>query len=459
MNKQYDAIIIGTGQAGVPLAKDLAAAGKKVAVFERKRFGGTCPNVGGVPSKTFHASAKMLYDTKRAAEYGVVVQGLIKSDLKAIVARKNAIIAPIKKREDKFKALKHIDFYNQHARFSGTQSISANGTILTAKFFFINVGARPRIPSYAYKVDFLTSTTILDLEMVPEHLIIIGAGSIGLEFGQMFARFGSKVTIVEMGSRIVPREHEDVSIAVQQVLQAEGIIFRLNAECIDCNTSKNQIEVHLHCSGSEKDRLTGTHILFATGRQPNTDDLGLEKAGIERNDNGYIKVNDLLETNVKNIWALGDCNGKGGFTHTAYHDYQIVKDQLLGNGKRKASDRIPCWSLFIDPPLAHIGLSKKEALAAIERDNFLLAQLPMEHVTRTIEKGDTRGFMEIIVHKKTKKILGATLFGVGADEVIHAVLQNMYCKGTFEELRDAVHIHPTVSEFLPTLMETLKPLE
>ncbi len=459
MNKQYDTIIIGTGQAGVPLAKDLAAAGRKVAVFERKRFGGTCPNVGCVPSKAFNASAKMLYDAKKAAEYGVVVQGSIKADLKAIVARKNDIIAPVKKKKDKFKALKNIDFYNQHARFSGTQSISTNGTILTAKFFFINVGARPRIPSYAYKVDFLTSTTILDLETLPKHLIIIGAGAIGLEFGQMFARFGSKVTIVEMGSRILPREHQWVSTEVQQVLEKEGIIFRLNAECIDCNTNKNQIEVHLHCSEVEKDRLTGTHILFATGRQPNTDDLGLEKAGIERNDYGYIKVNDLLETNVKNIWALGDCNGKGGFTHTAYHDYQIVKDQLLGNGKRKASDRIPCWSLFIDPPLARIGLSKKEALAAIERDSFLLARLPMTRVSRAIEKGDTCGFMEIIVHKKTKKILGATLFGVGADEVIHVVLQNMYCKGTYEELRDAVHIHPTVAEFLPTLMEKLKPLK
>ncbi|MBP2833776.1 mercuric reductase [Aquimarina sp. U1-2] len=459
MNKQYDVIIIGTGQAGVPLARDLVAAGKTVAVIERKRFGGTCPNVGCVPSKTLHASAKAIYDARNAVEFGITIQGTIKADLEAIVARKNTIIAPITKRENKFKALKNIDYYNQHARFSGTRSISVNSTILTAKFFFINVGARPRIPSYAHKVDFLTSTSILDLEMVPEHLIIIGAGAIGLEFGQMFARFGSKVTIVEMSSRILPREHEDVGSAVKQVLEAEGIIFRVNAECIDCNTNTNKIEVHLHCSKAEKDQLTGTHILFATGRQPNTDDLGLEKAGIKSNDNGYIDVNDFLETNVNNIWALGDCNGKGGFTHTAYHDYQIAKEQLLGNGKQKASDRISCWSLFIDPPLAQVGLSKKEALAHAEKADFLIAQMPMKHVARAIEKGDTRGFMEIIVHKQTKKILGATLFGIGADEVIHAVLQNMYCKGTFEDLRDAVHIHPTVAEYLPTLMEKSKPLK
>jgi pyruvate/2-oxoglutarate dehydrogenase complex dihydrolipoamide dehydrogenase (E3) component len=330
--------------------------------------------------------------------------------------------------------------------------------LLEAEKIFINVGGRAFVPPFSgiKEGDYLTNSSMVEMDVLPEHLIIIGGSYIGLEFGQMYRRFGSQVTIVERASRLIQREDEDISEAVQEILEKEGIQIRLEAECIDAEKDGDQIRVRLDCEEGARE-VTGSHLLLAVGRVPNTDDLGLEKAGIEMNERGYIEVDDQLRTNVPGVWALGDCNGKGAFTHTSYNDYEIVAANLLDDDPRRVSDRILAYALYIDPPLGRAG--KTEAEVKQSGQKALMATRPMTRVSRAVEKSETQGFMKILVDADSKEILGAAILGIGGDEIIHSILDVMYAKAPYTVIQRAVHIHPTVTELIPTMLGDLKPLE
>jgi pyruvate/2-oxoglutarate dehydrogenase complex dihydrolipoamide dehydrogenase (E3) component len=457
--KKYDAIVIGTGQAGPALAARLSAADMKVAVIERERFGGTCVNTGCIPTKTLIASAYAAYLARRAGDYGVTVGGAIGVDMKRVKARKDEISGRSNKGvEDWMRGLKNGMVYHGHARFEGPRAVSVNGETLEAEKIFINVGGRALIPQMPglSEIPYLTNSSMMDVDFLPEHLIIIGGSYIGLEFAQMYRRFGAQVTVVEMGSRLISREDEDISDAIRQILADEGIDIRLNAKCISAHKTADGVEVGLDCAEPSR-QVRGSHLLLAVGRIPNTHDLGLDKAGVETDSAAYIKVDDQLRTNVPGIWALGDCNRKGAFTHTSYNDYEIVAANLLDNDPRKVSDRIMTYGLFIDPPLGRVGMSETEARKSGRK--ALIATRPMSRVGRAVEKGETRGFMKVLVDAESRQILGAAILGVSGDEVIHVLLDVMYAKAPYTTISRAMHIHPTVSELLPTLLQDLKPLQ
>lgn len=458
MTVRFDAIVIGTGQAGPPLAARLSEAGMKVAVIERKLFGGTCVNTGCIPTKTLVASAYAAHLARRAADYGVAIAGPIDVDMKRVKARKDEVSGrSMQSVENWMRGLSNGRVYRGQARFESARTVRVNDELLEADKIFINVGARALVPPMPGldQVRYLTNSSMMDMDFLPQQLIIIGGSYIGLEFGQMYRRFGAEVTIVEKAPRVIAREDEDVSQAIQEILEGEGIRLRLNAECISVHKKDDAIAVGLDCAEASRE-VTGSHLLLAVGRVPNTDDLALDKAGVETDSAGYIKVDDQLRTSVSGIWALGDCNRKGAFTHTSYNDYEIVAANLLDGDARKVSDRIMTYALFIDPPLGRAGMTEAEVRASGRK--ALVATRPMTRVSRAVEKGETQGFMKVIVDAETKEILGAAILGVTGDEVVHLLLDIMYAKAPYTTVSRAMHIHPTVSELIPTLLQELRPM-
>jgi pyruvate/2-oxoglutarate dehydrogenase complex dihydrolipoamide dehydrogenase (E3) component len=455
---KFDAIIIGAGQAGPSLASRLTDAGQTVAYVERKLFGGTCVNTGCTPTKAMVASAYAAHVARRGSEYGVSVGAEVSVDLKAVVARRDSIVA--KSRDGLEKSLRQnklVTVYMGTASFESPTTVRVGEDLLEATQIFLNVGGRAVVPDLPgiHDVPFLDNTSLLAMDTLPEHLVIIGGSYIGIEFGQMYRRFGSKVTIVEKGPRLVGHEDEDVSACVQSILEAEGITIRTSAECIHLAPDKNGVSVGTNCE-IDPAPIVGSHVLLAVGRTPNTQDLGLDKAGIAIDKHGYITVDDECRTNVPGIFAMGDCNGRGAFTHTAYNDYEIVAANLLDNDPRRITDRIPCYAMYCDPPLGRIGITEAEARKSGR--STLMATRPMTRVNRALEKGESLGFMKVLVDAETKLILGASLLGVGCDEAIHCLLDVMYAKAPYTTISRAVHIHPTVSELIPTLLQSLEPL-
>ena len=459
MGTTYDAVIIGTGQAGPSLAVRLANAGMKVAIVERKLFGGTCVNTGCIPTKALVANARAAHIARRLAEYGVMIDSSVTVDMKKVKARKDAIVRRSNEGVEKWlKSTEKLTVYEGPARFEDSHRVRIGDELLEADKLFINVGARastPPLPGLD-QVRYLTNSNMMDVDFLPEHLIIVGGSYVGLEFGQMYRRFGSEVTIVEMGPRLIQREDEDTSEAIREILENESIHIRLDAECIALEKQDDKVAVDLNCSTGEK-KVIGSHLLLAVGRVPNTDDLGLENTGVIVDQRGYIQVDDQLRTNVSGIYALGDCNWRGAFTHTSYNDYEIVAANLLDNDPRRVSDRITAYALYTDPPLGRAGMTEAQVKKSARK--ALVATRPMSRIGRAVEKGETQGFMKILVDAETKEILGASLLGIECDEVIHSILDVMYAKAPYTVIQRAMHIHPTVSELILTMLGELKPLD
>ena len=458
MRASFDAIVIGTGQAGPALAARLAAAGRKVAVIERHKFGGTCVNDGCTPTKTLIASAYAARIAARAAEYGVRIEGAARVDMARVKARKDAVVADSAGSVEKWmRGLENARVYRGHARFTDPRSIEVDGKALSAAQIFIDVGGRPLIPNMPGidAVPYLTNVSMMDVDFVPEHLVVVGGSYVGLEFAQAFRRFGARVTVVEMGPRLIGREDEDVSQAVREFLEAEGVAVRLGAQCLSLEKTQSGVAVGVQCDEGAPD-VHGSHVLLAVGRVPNTDDLGLEAAGIATDKRGFIEVDEELRTTNPSVWALGDCNGKGAFTHTAYNDFEIVADNLLNGARRKWTERIPVYALYTDPPLGRVGMSEAE----IRQKNIkaMVGKRPMSRVARAVEKGETAGFLKIHVEQGSQRILGAALLGTSADESVHSLIDLVYAKTPYPEFQRRVRIHPNVSELLPFVLEDLAPL-
>ena len=461
MADAFDAIIIGTGQAGPFLAARFASAGMRVAIMERKLFGGTCVNTGCIPTKTMVASAYAAHLARRAAEFGVGT-GPVTVDMKRVKARKDEISGKSRTGvESSLRNTPNVTVYHGSARFESANEVSVGEARLTANRIFINVGGRAIIPDLPglSEVEYLTNSSMMSVDFLPRHLVIVGGSYVGLEFGQMYRRFGSEVTIVEMGPRLIRREDEDVSAAIREILEGEGIGIHLDAKCIGVARHSDGIALGVSCPRSMP-QIVGSHLLLAVGRRPNTDDLGLENAGVARDPRGYITVDDTLGANVPGIWALGDCNGRGGFTHTSYNDFEIAAANILDHGARRVSDRLTAYNLYIDPPLGRVGMTEAEVREEVRKSGrrALIATRLMTRVGRAVEKGETRGFMKILVDADTREILGASILGTGGDEAIHCILDVMYAKAPYTVLQRAVHIHPTVSELIPTMLGDLKPL-
>ena len=456
MSHSFDAIIVGAGQAGPPLAGRLSDAGMKVALVERKLFGGTCVNTGCTPTKALVASAYAAYLAGHAADYGVQLGGTVTVDMQKVKDRQETIVRNSRESLEAWvRDMPNCTVYRGHARLESPSRVRVGDDSLEARQIFINVGGRANIPALPGldRVNCLTNASLLELRVLPRHLIVVGGSYVGLEFAQIYRRFGAEVTVVEMSERLVQREDPEASATVQQILAAEGIQTRLAAECIRVEARGPDVCVHVSCRDGEPE-VIGSHVLLAVGRRPNTDDLGLQAAGVETDSHGYIVVDDELRTSAPGIWALGDCNGKGAFTHTAYNDFEIVAANLLDGERRRVSDRIAAYALFTDPPLGRAGLTEAQARAAGKR--LLVGFRPMTKVKRAVEKGETQGFMKIIVDAETRQILGGAILGTGGDEAIHAILDTMYAKAPYTTLQRAVHIHPTVAELIPTMLGELK---
>jgi len=455
---RYDAIVVGAGQAGPYVASRLAGAGMKVAVVERNLMGGTCVNTGCIPTKTMVASAYAARMAARAAEYGVDV-GPFRVDMKRVKARKDAVSGQSRTGlEDWLQTMENCTVYRGHARFESAHDLRVGEEHLQADKIFLNVGGRASVPEMpgVREIDVLTNSSMMSVDFLPKHLIVVGGSYIGLEFAQMFRRFGAEVTIIEMGPRLIAREDEDVSTAIREMVESEGVEVRLNAKCIGFAKRGDEIIADVDCE-SGAPQVPGSHVLLAVGRRPNTDDLGLDAAGVAVDARGYVVVDDQLRTSVPGVWALGDCNGKGAFTHTAYNDAEIVIANLLENDPRRVSDRITAYALYVDPPLGRAGMTEEEIRKSGRK--ALVGKLPMTRVGRAVEKGETQGFMKIAVEAETGAILGAAILGAGGDEVIHSILDVMYAKAPWTVIRGAMHIHPTVSELVPTMLSELRPMD
>lgn len=452
--KPFDAIIIGAGQAGPSLAGRLTDAGKTVAIIERKLIGGTCVNTGCMPTKAMVASAYAIHTARRGSDYGFAAQGDVKVDFARVMARKAKVTLDARTgNENWLSNMKGCSVYHGHARFTAPSEVLAGDELLTAPQIFLNTGGRAVVPDFPGidTISYLTNSSIMALDVLPRHLAIIGGSYIGLEFAQIFRRLGSAVTVVEKGSRLIGREDADVSDAIRGILESEGIEIIFDADAIGFAPDGDGISV---TAQSGLPAFAASHVLLATGRRPNTDDLGLDKAGVETDKRGYITVDDQLRTSVPGIWAMGDCNGRGAFTHTAYNDFEIVAANLLDNDPRRVSDRISTYALYIDPPLGRAGMTETEARKTGRK--ILVGTRPMTRVGRAIEKGETKGFMKVIADAETKEILGASILGTGGDEAVQSILDIMYAKAPYTTIQRAVHIHPTVSELIPTVIGDLK---
>ena len=458
MNRQFDAIVIGAGQAGPSLAGRLTAAGQKVALIERHLFGGTCVNTGCMPTKALVASAYAAHLARRAADFGVVVPGAVGIDPKAVAARQQGVSATARGNVERWlRGMAGCTVLTGHARFQGPHAVAVNGEVLEAERIFINVGGRARVPDLPGidRVPYLTNTTILQLDTLPAHLVVVGGSYIGLEFAQIYRRFGSAVTVVEQGPRLIAREDPDVSEAVADILAREGVAVRLNACCIRLDPRPDGVAVGVDCRDGPPE-VVGSHVLLAVGRRPNTDDLGLEAAGLAIDAHGFIPVDEDLQTSVPGVYALGDCNGRGAFTHTAYNDFEIVAANLLDGAARRVSERIPGYALYTDPPLGRVGMTEAQVRATGRP--ALIGTRPMTRVGRAVEKGETLGFMKVLVDTESRALLGAAILGTGGDEAVHGILDMMNAGAAAPVLQWAVPIHPTVSELIPTVLGDLRPL-
>lgn len=458
MATRYDAIVIGTGQAGPSLAGRMDQEGMKVAVIERDRVGGTCVNTGCTPTKTLVASARAAHIARRGADFGVAMSGPISVDMERVKERMKAISGESSRGlTDWLDGMANVDLIRGDARLLGPNSVGVNELVLESDQIFLNVGGRAAVPDFPGidEVPHFTNVTMLEVDYVPAHLIIVGGGYIGLEFAQMYRRFGSEVTVIERDSRLIRQDDPDVSESVREILEAEGVRFRLEAECIGFSRLDDSVVADVQCDEGPPD-VVGSHLLVAVGRTPNTDGLGLAEAGVAVDERGFVQVDDQLRTNVTGIWALGDCNGKGAFTHTAYNDYEIVAANLFDNDPRRVSDRILCYGLFIDPPLGRIGMTEQQARESGRK--VLVGKRLMEHVGRARERSETDGFIKILVDGDTDEILGAAILGIGGDEVVHTLLDVMYARAPYTVISRAVHIHPTVAELVPTTLQSLTPL-
>lgn len=451
----YDAIIIGAGQAGPPLAGRLTDAGMRVALIERKLVGGTCVNTGCMPTKTLVASAYAAHLARRR-DLGIVT-GDVSIDMAAVAARAHQVTINARTSNEKWLTdMERLTLLHGHARMTGPTSVTVDGVELEAPRIFLNVGGRASVPDMpgVGEVRYLDNTDMVALDTVPRHLVVVGGSYIGLEFAQMHARFGATVTVVERADRLVPREDPEISAAIQAILEDEGIAVRTGANCIGFRPHPDGVAVSVDCASGEPE-VIGSHVLLAVGRRPNTDDLGLDAAGVAVDPRGYVIVDDRLATTVPGIWALGDCNGRGAFTHTAYNDFEIVAANLLDGGDRRLSQRVPGYALYIDPPLGRAGMTETEARA--KGHDVLVSTRPMTRVGRAVEKGETKGMMKVVADRATRRILGAAILGTGGDEAIHGILDAMSADEPFDTLRWAVPVHPTVSELIPTLLLGLEP--
>jgi pyruvate/2-oxoglutarate dehydrogenase complex dihydrolipoamide dehydrogenase (E3) component len=457
MTERYDAVVVGAGQAGPALCARLDREGLKTAIVERKLIGGTCVNVGCIPTKTLVASARAVHTARRGDEYGFSA-GEVRVDMKAVKARKDGVV----KRSsdavtDWVKGMKCVTLIRGHARFTGPRTLDVDGRALEADRIFLNVGGRALVPDIPglKDVPFLTNSSMMEVDRVPEHLVIVGGSYIGLEFAQAYRRFGSRVTVVEKFDKLLPREDDDVAAEIRAVLEREGVVIRTGAECMALSMKGGRIVVGLECQAGEP-VAEGSHLLLAVGRAPNTHDLGLDKAGIATDARGYVAVDDQCRTSAEGVWCMGDANGKGAFTHTSWNDYEIVAANLFDADPRRISDRIPCYALFIDPPLGRIGMNEAEARRSGRK--ILAGKMPMTRVGRAREAGETQGFMKVLADAATKELLGAAILGLNGDEIVHSLLDVMYAKQPYTIVERAVHIHPTVTELIPTLLGDLRPL-
>ena len=459
MSTNFDAIVIGTGQAGPALADRLGREGLKTAIIERHLLGGTCVNVGCIPTKTMVGSARVAYLARNAADFGVQVEAPVRVDMARVKARKDEVAGASNAGVTAWvEGMENVTLVRGHARFTGPRSIEVNGETLNAERLFINVGARARVPDFPglEQVDYLTNSSIMELNVLPKHLLIVGGSYIGLEFAQMYRRFGADVTVVEMNDRLIAREDADVSGAVREILEGEGVTVRTNAKCIGFQRGPLGVRMSIQCE-DDSTPLDGSHLLLAVGRTANTHDLGLDKAGVETDARGQIIVDAELRTSADSIWALGEVNGQGAFTHTAYNDFEIVAANLFDGDKRRVSDRIVCYGLFIDPPLGRVGLTEQQVRESGRR--ALVGTRPMTQVGRAREFGETRGFMKALVDADSREILGAAILGLHGDEAVHTLLDVMYARQPYTVISRAVHIHPTVAELIPTVLQQMQPLK
>lgn len=457
MSRPFDAIIVGAGQAGPPLAARLTAAGMEVALVERHLFGGTCVNTGCMPTKALVASAYAAHLARRGADFGVMLDAPPRIDMQRVAARAGTVSSNARGNIEKWlSGMNGLTVITGHARFEAKDRLRVGEETIAAPRIFLNVGGRAAIPDMpgVGEVPYLTNSSIIGLDRLPEHLVVIGGSYVGLEFAQMYRRFGAKVTVVEKGPRLVAREDEEVSAAIGEILEGEGIEIRTGAECVAFARQGDGVAVSLDCTAGPP-QIIGSDVLIAVGRRPNTDDLCLDKAGIATDERGYVTVDDSLATTVPGIWALGDCNGRGAFTHTAYNDFEIVAANLLDGEDRKVSARIPGYALYTDPPLGRVGMTLAQAQASGRK--LLVGKRPMSRVGRAIEKGETKGFMSVVADAQTRRILGAAILGTGGDEAIHGILDLMNADQPYDTLLRAVPIHPTVSELLPTMVGEMKP--
>jgi len=457
MTERYDAIVIGAGQAGPALAARLDREGQKTALIERKRIGGTCVNNGCIPTKTLVASAHAAHLARRGAEFGFSTGG-VTVDMAAVKRRKDGVVQQsVNGVTNWIAGMKNVALIRGHARFTAPRTIAVDGRVLQAERVFLNVGGRafvPEIPG-VHEVPYFTNTSMMEVDAVPEHLVIIGGSYIGLEFAQMYRRFGSKVTVVEKMDKLLPHEDEDVAGEIRAILEREGVEILTGAECMALSARGGRIAVTLECRGGAP--LTeGSHLLFAVGRLPNTQDLGLAEAGVETDARGYVTVDDACRTSAEGVWCMGDANGRGAFTHTAWNDYEIVAANLFDNDPRRISDRIPCYALFIDPPLGRAGMNEDAARKSGRR--VLAGKMAMTRVGRAREAGETQGFMKVLVDADTQELLGAAILGLNGDEIVHSLLDVMYTGKPYTTIQRAMHIHPTVTELVPTLLGNLQPL-
>ncbi|MDP6475046.1 MAG: FAD-containing oxidoreductase [Alphaproteobacteria bacterium] len=459
MPTQFDAIIIGTGQAGPAMAARMTQEGLKAAIIERKLFGGTCVNTGCIPTKALVASARAAHMARRGGDFGIAIEGDIKADMKRVKARKDGIVRQSNQGVTNWmKNMDGLSVFEGHGRLESANTVRVNGELLQADRIILNVGGRAAVPDMPGigEIDVLTNASMMAVDFLPQHLIVIGGSYIGLEFAQMYRRFGSRVTVVQRGERLVGREDADVSEAIREILENEGIEVRLGAECVGFEKRGADVVVSASCAPGRQE-IVGSHVLLAVGRLPNTHDLGLEAAGVETDARGFIAVDDQLTTNVPGIWAIGDANGRGAFTHSSYNDYEILAANMFDRDPRRISDRITTYGLFIDPPLGRIGMTETEVRGSGRK--ALIGKMAMARVGRAKERGETQGFMKVLIDAASKKILGAVILGIGGDEVIHSLLDVMYTGAPYTVIQRVMHIHPTVSELIPTMLGNLQPLE